>query len=169
MSVRFIRRNFHASQTAKFGGKRIKTLGKHAKSKKRSPLHIAWRDEDCISYGPNLKREGSQASSRYDRYKTARTIGEARKNGAKREDFLWDTYLGHLTVTNLDTTPSGLDCKVQEDVSMNGEEPVISCTRLASIRVRVKEMDQQTLKLKLPRDLLALLSRRCGPSVQRCP
>merc|ERR1711972_838479 len=78
-------------------------------------------------------------------------------------------YLGHLTVTNLDTTPSGLDCKVQEDVSMNGEEPAISCTRLASIRVRVKEMNQQTLKLKLPRDLLALLSRRCGPSVQRCP
>ncbi|CAK0850620.1 unnamed protein product [Prorocentrum cordatum] len=67
------------------------------------------RDGDRVRYGPNKKKPGSNAFKRYERYKRAATVGEARSSGAASVDFGHDIAKGHLRVVELDTSPLGAE------------------------------------------------------------
>jgi len=180
MSVRFI------SLPNGCGVDRSRTRGKHSKlklnflrkpEKKRvkfnnrmsSDIVKALRDEDTIAYAPNNKLPTSEAFSRYEKYKHAQTLAEAKESGARRIDLQHDAFSGCMKILNLDTTPASSECTLQENDTTVGKAPAIASSKLLTVSVRVKEMRQSLLSLKLPRADLVLLANRCGPSVRSCP
>merc|ERR1712176_832862 len=51
-----------------------------------------------IKFGPNPKTPGSKSFTRYAGYQSAKTVGEALKQGSKLADLCWELERGQYTV-----------------------------------------------------------------------
>jgi hypothetical protein len=130
------------------------------------------RDEDRIRYKPNPKVVSSYSYKLYEKYKRAKTVGEARRLGARNIDLGFDYNWGYMQVIKLSTRPTTWDCEVQEDDDHYTPSAASSGWKKAKaddelcIKVRVKEMSEGHKGLEVPRADLKLLIARC-PTLRR--
>lgn len=124
------------------------------------------RDSDRITYRTNRKRPGSLAYDRYEAYRGAKTVAEARQRGASAEDFLHDLRSGHLTITELDFRPFSAECTVKDDRATSSTDmPAPATATMASrdakpVRLSVKGV----ARVSVTRGMLARLVGR-SPSL----
>lgn len=129
------------------------------------------RSEDQVQYQQsNPKLPGCQAHARYERYKRAKTVAEARKLGAWNIDFIYDYNWGYLTVGRLVLEPKQVDLqaveKRQRDARSSGSE--IRPTGNPNIKIRVAGMTPQHTGLEVPRGALHKLACRI-PQLSQVP
>ena len=104
-----------------------------------------------------MQAKNSAARSKYEKYKPAKTIGEARKLGADARTLAWDFERGFLKVPRLEKkkeTPPVEDKKSEEKEPLPVEDavPVAKRQRL-SVRCQIKE------------DLYGILDPRTSPII----
>jgi len=130
---------------------------------KRRMIAPALRDEDRIAYAPNPKVVGSHSYKLYERYKTATTVAEARKLGARPIDFAFDSNWGYLTVTNLSTAPRSSECVLADSACGLPRSTRQSSVAkgAAPVKVRVKEMSEGHQGLAVDREDIVRLLTKC--------
>ena len=70
-------------------------------------IQAAETDNFAIQFVPNPKTPGGASFDRYDLYKSAGTIGEARTLGASRQDIKWDYQHGFILFPTRESTEPG--------------------------------------------------------------
>jgi len=96
-------------------------------------IRAAETDNFAIQFVPNPKTPGGASFDRYDLYKSAGTIGEARTLGASRQDIKWDYQHGFILFPTRESTEPGhvFTAAVEpvhslfEDVIMEDAEQVV--------------------------------------------
>ena len=79
-----------------------------------SPWHIR---EQRVAFTPeNPKKQKTKSWDKYEKYKSARTIGEARDAGASTRDLAFDEQRGYLTLVKDEESDENIEQQQGEDI-----------------------------------------------------
>jgi len=130
-------------------------------------------DDDRLKYeAVNPKLRGSAAHKRYEKYKKATTLAQARKLGSMPIDFCYDYNQGFLRVASLQLSPASWDIEVRDaemlkhasksagSASSAARKRKVSKDGSGVVPVRVAEMNTKHGGVAIPRAALAKLQNR---------